>query len=210
MREPAPATPMLAFVRSAARRHDLLTVAGLAAGVVPLAAIVHLIAEFAATAGPADAFAARHAYMAPLVLGALVAFGATLGLGRGHREFVRRSALIRAALGRVGTAAGIRDLFLANLAFFAVTQALEGVPIAAGSVALGLAVAAAGSLVAAFAVFALGRTVAVAAGSSFRRRAPRDAAPIRTFPRRSRATRRAARAFSLCLPNRPPPVSVSI
>ncbi len=204
-------TPMLAFVRSAARRHDLLTFAGLAAGVVPLAAMVHLIAEFAATApGPADAFVARHLYMLPLVIGALVAFGTTLGLGRGHREFVRRSALIRATLGRVGTAAGIRDLFLANLAFFAATQALEGVPIAAGSVAVGLAVAAAGSLIAAFAVFALGRTVAVAAGRSFRRRSPRDAAPIRTFPRRSCATRRAARAFSLCLPNRPPPVSLSI
>jgi hypothetical protein len=202
---------MLAFVRSAARRHDLLTFAGLAAGVVPLAAIVHLIAEFAASApGPSDAFAARHAYMVPLVLAAVVAFVATLGLGRGHREFVRRSALIRAALCRVGTGAGIRDLFLANLASFAATQALEGVPIAAGSVAIGLAVAAAGSLVAAFAVFAWGRTVAVAAGSSFRRRAPRDAAPVRSFPRRSRATRRASRAFSLCLPNRPPPVSLSI
>jgi hypothetical protein len=202
---------MLAFVRSAARRHDLLTFAGLAAGVVPLAAIVHLIAEFAATTPVrGDAFAARHVYMVPLVLGAIIAFAATLGLGRGHREFVRRSALIRAVLGRAGTVAGFRDLFLANLAFFAATQALEGVPIAAGSVAAGLAVAAAGSLVAAFAVFALGRTVAFAAGSSFRRRAPREAGPLRSFPRRAHATRRAARAFSLCLPNRPPPVSVSI
>jgi len=178
---------------------------------VPLAAIVHLLAEFAATAsGPSDAFAARHLYLIPLVVAALVAFGATLGLGRGRTAFVRRSALIRATLRRVGLGAGVRDLFIANLAFFAVTQAVEGVPIAAGSVLLGLAVAGAGSLLAAFAVFALGRSLTVAIGAALDARRRHLAAPVRCAARRSRATRSAGRSFSLCLPNRPPPVSLSI
>lgn len=202
---------MLAHPRSAVRRHDLLTLAGLAAGAVPLAAIVHLLAEFAATApGPGDAFAARHLYLIPLAIAALVAFGATLGVGQGRGAFVRRSALIRARLRRVGNASGVRDLFIANLAFFALTQAVEGVPIAAGSVMIGLAVATVGSLLAAFAVFALGRSLTVAIGAAFRSRSRRVAARIRNVPRRSRANRNAARAFSLCLPNRPPPVPRSI
>jgi hypothetical protein len=202
---------MLAHFRSAVRRTDLLTLAGLAAGAVPLAAIIHLIAEFAATApGPSDAFAARHLYLIPLSAAALAAFAVTLGFGQGRGAFVRRSALIRAALRRVGLAAGVRDLFLANLAFFALTQVVEGIPIAAGSVTIGLAVAAVGSLLAAFAVFALGRSLTVAIGAAFRARSRRVAAPVRFAPRRSRATRSAARAFSLCLPNRPPPVPCSI
>ncbi len=200
------ATLMLAFARSAARRRDLPIVAGLAAGVVPLAVAVHLVAELAATAGAADGFAWRHAYMVPLVAVALLAFGATLGMGRGRREFVRRSALTRAALRRVGTRAGVRDLFLANLAFFAATQLLEDVPVAAGSIALALVVAAVGSLVVAFIVGTLGRTLAIAVTAALCRAAARRA-PASHAVRHARATRRASSAFSLFVPNRPPPVT---
>jgi hypothetical protein len=202
-------TFMLAFARSAARRRDFLTLAGLAAGVVPLATIVHLAAELAATAGPTAAFAWRHAYMVPLFFGSLGAFAAALGVGRGRREFVRRSAFTRAAWRRAGAPACVRDLFLVNLAFFAATQLLEDVPIAAGSIAVGLAVAAAGSLLAAFLVFALGRTLVVAIAAAIALAAARDAGafhPVRV----ERATRRASSAFSLFVPNRPPPIPSSI
>jgi hypothetical protein len=195
---------MLAFARSAAHRRDFLTLAGLAAGVVPLAIIVHLAAELAATAGPADAFAWRHAYMVPLFFGSLAAFAAALGFGRGRREFVRRSAVTRAAWRRAGATACVRDLFAINLAFFAATQLLEDVPIAAGSIAVGLAVAAAGSLLAAFLVFALGRTLVVAIAAAIALAAAREAGAFHPV-RAERATRRASSTFSLFVPNRPPP-----
>ena len=200
---------MLAVARRAARRRNVPTLAGLANGAVPLAIITHLLAELAATGAPSDAFAWRHAYMLPLFAGSLVAFIATLGYGRGRREFVRRSALTRAALRRVGTTAGVRDLFLANLAFFAATQMLEGVPIAAGSVAIGLAAAALGSLVAAFVVFMLGRTLVVAIAVALVRSTARRIL-VCVAVRVTCATRRASRTFTLFVPNRPPPMSSPI
>jgi hypothetical protein len=197
---------MLAIAAVAARRHDLRTLGGLAAGVVPIAVLVHLLAELAAVApGPGDAFVLRHAYLVPLMIGGSIAFARTLGYGCARNEFVRRSALTRAALRRVGAGAGIASLLAANLAFFAATQALEGVPIAAGSITLGLAVAALGSLVAAFVVFALGRTLVVAIVVALRRAAAR-ALPVLHAAPVVRTTRRASHAFSLFVPNRPPPI----
>jgi hypothetical protein len=184
----------------------MLTFAGLGAGVVPLAVVIHLIAELAATAGRPDAgFFVRHAYLALPLAAAVAAFAATVGLGGTHREFVRRCALARADLERVGTGPGIGALFLAGIAFFGATQVVEGIPIAAGSVVVGLAIAAAGSLLAAAVVFGLGRTFCGAVSAAAGVRRPTLRRPLPTPAVAGCPTRCAASAFSLFIPNRPPP-----
>jgi hypothetical protein len=109
----------------------------------------------------------------------------------------------------VSRVAGIRTLFLTGMAFFVATQAVEGVPIAAGSIVTGLAVAALGSLVAAVVVFALGRGCNIAGLAAFDTIATAAAAPLLpTFV--AQPTRRASRIFSLFIPNRPPPLPFTI
>ncbi len=196
---------MTSLARTAAGRDDSVRIAGLAAAAVPLAVLVHLIAEFAALgAANADDFALRHLYLIPLAAGAAFAFARALGNGRGRGEFVRRSALARAALRRTGLA-GVGALFATNLAFFAATQAIEGVPIATGSVTTGLVVATLGSLLAACMLFAFGRNAVVVVRAVVLRATTSPAGAIALERRRARCTRRAGRTFSLFLPNRPPP-----
>jgi hypothetical protein len=189
--------------------HRLRNVAGLASVVVPFALGVHLIAEWAAIGGDGFGFdfLVRHLYLAPLLPAAAWWFCATVGIGRRMAERRRRCAILRADLGDVSGPGGLLTLAGAQLAFFGVTQALEGVPIASGSVALGLGIALAGSLLCAALVFFLGRSIIVAGLESVIGSAPLRPA-TNTLARRDgtiAAPRHATSAFTLFVPNRPPP-----
>jgi hypothetical protein len=188
----------------------LRTPAGAASAIVPAAIAVHLIAEGLALGAIGPAFWLRHAYLlVPLGL-ALWSFSSTVGLGRPRREMVRRCALIRAQLHAGGPAPAIVTLAVANLVFFGVTQALEGDPIASGSLVVGLSAAAIGSLAAAIAVFVAGRSLGPTAVAAFslQSRHPGSTAT----PRRPSldVPRTAASSFSLFIPNRPPPLLLPI
>jgi hypothetical protein len=104
-------------------------------------------------------------------------------------------------------ARGLLLLAAAQLAFFGVTQAAEGVPVASGAVALGLGVALAGSLLSAVLVFFFGRSLIVAGLDAVIGTVPLRCAATVVARRdgRSAIPRRAASAFSLFVPNRPPP-----
>jgi len=192
-------------------RRRLWNVAGLASAVVPFAVAVHLIAEGAALGGEGFGigFVVRHAYFGGILAAAAGWFAATVGIGRSAAERRRRCAILRADFAGVsGGARGFLTLAGAQFAFFAATQAVEGVPIAAGAVALGLGAALAGSLLCAALVFAFGRSVIVAGLDAVIGVAPlRPAATA--LGRRDRTiapTRRATAAFTLFVPNRPPPM----
>jgi len=188
----------------------LRTSAGLAAAIVPCAILVHLIAEAAAVghAGLGAPFVARHGYFGLLFIAAAIWFGATVGLHRPKNERRRRCALLRADLRGTRGKFGIATLVGANLGFFAVTQAVEGIPIAAGALGLSLVVALAGSLATAFVAFFFGRAIAAAAMDSVIGRAPRWRC-LQIVARRAQvvaAPRHATSAYSLLRPNRPPPI----
>ena len=183
--------------------------AGLAAAIVPCALIVHLVAEAAAlgSAGLGAAFVLRHAYFGILIVAAAGWFGVTIGIGCSRSERRRRCSLLGADLrGRHGRH-GIVTLIGANLGLFALTQLVEGVPIAAGAAIPSLAIALAGSVGAALLVFYFGQTIALATLASVIGSTPRRAAQ-RTFSFRARAIvvpRRATAIYTLNRPNRPPP-----
>jgi hypothetical protein len=182
--------------------------AGLAAAVLPAAILVHLVAEALALgrAGVGLDFAIRHLYLGALFVAAVWAFAHTVGVGAGRAEIRRRTALLRARLTGRHDRAGLPLLVAANLAFFALTQAAEGVPILSGTLWLGLAAGILGSLVTALLVWAFGRALVVAAIAALAHAARRGSfagtAGRRREPDRSRA---AAAVFSLFAPNRPPP-----
>jgi hypothetical protein len=183
------------------------TLAGVTLLVLPFAIVVHLASEaLALGAQPiAPDFWLRHAYlMVPLAL-ALWSFRVTVGLGVPHAETIRRCALVRAQLRRAGSGSTILAFTLANLAFFAVTQLLEGAPIATASIGVGLAVAVIGSLLSALIIYFWGRPIvagALALAVSRARNHARFAFAQRSIVDVPRA---AATAFSLFVPNRPPP-----
>jgi hypothetical protein len=186
----------------------LRTLAGLGAAIVPGAIVVHLVAEALALGAAAASlqFIVRHLYLGGLLAAAGWWFCSTLGVGRGRLEFARRCALARARLRNVHAAYQVPALVAANAAFFILTQALEGAPIAAGSLTLGLAVAALGSLLSALIVFYFGRPV-IAAALAFAVHVSRISG-ARVLPVRrttAAAPRRAQSIFSLFVPNRPPP-----
>jgi hypothetical protein len=149
-------------VSTAVRR--LRAAAGLAAAVVPCAIVVHLVSEAAAIGadGLSGAFVARHAYFAVLLIASAAWFAATVGLGRPAAERRRRCALIRAELNSGHRPYGALLLASANIGFFALTQAVEGIPIASGALALGLCTAVAGSLLSALLVFVFGGSLVIA------------------------------------------------
>lgn len=185
------------------------TLAGATSVVVPFAIMVHLVSEAVAVgAGSiAPAFWLRHAYLlAPLVF-ALWWFSRTVGLGTRRTEMIRRCALVRAQLRRAGGGSTILAFTAANFAFFGVTQVLEGVPIAAASIGTGVTVALIGSLLSALVIYFWGRSiVAIALAVAVAR--PRNPGRLAFARRRIVAVpRAAATAFSLFVPNRPPPIS---
>jgi hypothetical protein len=188
----------------------LRTLAGLTSVVVPFAIAVHLFAEGLAL-GPAGALAPafwlRHAYMlVPLAL-ALWSFSHTVGLSAGRSETIRCCALVRARMRAAGSGSSIVAFTVTNLAFFGVTQLMEGEPIASGSIATGLIAATLGALVSALVIFFCGRSfVAIALAAAVSRpRLPRRIALA--FRRLVATPRAAAAAFSLFIPNRPPPIA---
>lgn len=192
--------------RVPARLETLLAYAGLASAVVPFAIAVHLIAEGIAIGAAAELppFLLRHLYLAAPLAGSLWFFGATVGLGSQRAEIVRRCALLRHRLRASRSIANAAFFVAANLAFFGVTQALEGDPIAAGSLPLALIAAACGAILSAIIFFtwgtALGRAVLRAVVWQIR---PHNR-PLR-IQHAVVGTRRASMAFSLFIPNRPPP-----
>jgi hypothetical protein len=183
------------------------TLAGVTSAVVPFAIAVHLIAEGLAlgSAAFAPGFWLRHAYLlVPLAL-ALWSFSRTVGLGSAHAETVRRCALVRARLGAAGAGSTIVAFTVANLSFFAVTQLLEGVPIASESIGIGVTAAVLGALLSALIVFFWGRSLAASALAAAVLR-PRHPGRIAFARRRVVDIPRAAAAtFTLFAPNRPPP-----
>jgi hypothetical protein len=182
------------------------SLAGATALVVPSSIAVHLGAEAFALGGAGAEFWLRHAYLAVPLLAALWSFARTVGLGRSRAEMVRRCALVRARMRVAGGGSTIAAFALANAAIFGISQLVEGVPIASGSLSSGLIAAAAGSLLSALVIFIWGRSlVATALAAAVRR--PR--LPCRrAFAPRSLAVpgRAAAATFTLFVPNRPPPV----
>lgn len=190
-----------------AQLSSLRTLAGATSVVVPFAIAVHLASEALALGGAAllPSFWLRHAYLLVPLGFALWSFSNTVGLGRPHAEMIRRCALVRARLRDAGGGSTIVSFTVANLAFFGVTQVIEGVPIASGAAGAGLAAAVAGSLLAALVIFFWARSlVAIAlAAVSVRTRNARPFARPRV--RIAIVSRAAASAFTLFIPNRPPP-----
>jgi hypothetical protein len=192
----------------------LRTLAGLAAAIVPCAIVVHLVAEL--TAAGRDAFGIgfllRHTYFAMLFAAAATWFGATAGLHESAAERRRRCALLRSDLAGAGRLPNVVALGAANLAFFAVTQLVEGMPVLSGATLLGLSVALIGSLLSALLVFALGPSLACAGLAAVIGRVPQRRAS-RSIVRRDRfiaAPRRPSFSYSLFVPNRPPPFAPAI
>lgn len=187
----------------------LRALAGMASAVVPFAIGVHLLSEGLAL-GPgaiAPAFWLRHAYLlGPLALAAW-SFSRTVGLGAARSEMIRRCALVRAHLRQAGAGSSIVAATVANLAFFGVTQFIEGEPMAAGSIWTGLIAAGLGALASALIIFFCGRSfVTLALAVAIRRpRLPRRLALARR--RIVDIPRAAGAAFSLFVPNRPPPIA---
>jgi hypothetical protein len=187
---------------------SLRTLAGATSVVVPFAIAVHLGSEALALGGAAlaPAFWLRHVYLlVPLAL-ALWSFSDTVGLGRSRAEMIRRCALVRARLRVAGGGSSVVAFTLANLVFFGVTQALEGVPIAAGpATAAGIIAAVAGSFIAAIVIFFWARSFAVIALGAVCARARNVRRVARPRRRRAAVSRGASFTFSLFVPNRPPP-----
>jgi hypothetical protein len=191
------------------RVSSLRTLAGATSGVVPFAIGVHLLSEALALGASALApgFWLRHAYLlAPLVL-ALWSFSRTVGLGAPRREMIRRCALVRSHLRHAGGGSSIAAFTLANLAFFGVTQLLEGVPIAAASIGTGITVALIGSLLSALVIYFWGRSIVAIALAVAVARPRHPGRPAISRHRLVAVPRAAATAFSLFVPNRPPPIS---
>ena len=187
----------------------LATTAGLAAAVVPFAVLVHLIAEALSLGvnalGPA--FVLRHLYLAVLFLATAAWSGRTLGIGFAAAERRRRCAIIGAQLRNGKHCTSAASLVLANMAFFCLSQIAEGVPIASGDWCLGLIAALIGSALCAMFVSLFGRSLVIAALVAVTvSRIRHSAQTIRTSDNLAAAPRCASTAFSLFIPNRPPPL----
>jgi hypothetical protein len=181
-------------------RRGVLATCVFVAFTTPLGIAAHLISELAGLGWHDDAdvaFSARHAYLAALAL--LAISGLLLALRsvpRGERG-ARVTALVE-SLPFAGRGLGFTLVsFVAQFAFFAMTQIGEGCPLCSGDVLVGVTAAAVAALCGAFAV-ALGKrrilefalalvAVFVAAACActipsgvLRRRSPRPLAARRT------------------------------
>ena len=188
---------------------SLRTLAGATSVVVPFAILVHLVSEALALGltSVTAYFWLRHAYLlGPLAL-AVWWFSRTVGLGAPRAEMIRRCALVRAQLRRAGGGSTILAFTSANLAFFVVTQFLEGVPIAAASIGTGVTAAVIGSLLSALVIYFWGRSIVAIALAVAVARSRNPGRPAFARRRVVAIARTAASAFSLFVPNRPPPIS---
>jgi hypothetical protein len=183
------------------------SLAALAAAVVPSAILVHLLAE-ALSLGRSpigEGFVLRHVYLGVLFALSAWAFVRTIGLGCGAAEMRRRGALVRATVADPRHRLSLMALVLAHLAFFVLTQLGEGIPILYGDLGLGLIAGLAGSLLSAILVFAFGRSVIATAIETLSWSIRTVAEPPAQGLAFEAVPRRAARVFSLFVPNRPPP-----
>jgi hypothetical protein len=185
----------------------LSTLAGLACAVVPFAIIIHLVSEALALGSASETpnFFLRHAYLLVPLLFTAWSFSKTVGLGCARREVIRRCAIARSQLRTFGAWQNAVTFAAANLGFFCLTQLVEGVPIAAGSLFVGLAAAVVGSIVSAAVLFVFGRAIVGAALALVTRsRLPRRGMRARRIAFVV-TTRCASNLFTLLAPNRPPP-----
>jgi hypothetical protein len=194
------------------RRRSALAAFVFFAFTTPLGIAAHLISELAGLGWHDDAdvaFSARHGYLAAL---ALIAFG---GLAYALRSVPRSERRARVAgliesLPFRGRGAGFTIVsFVAQFAFFAVTQIGEGCPLCSGDVVVGVFAAAVAALIGAFAV-ALGKrrildfVVGLAFAFAF---AAASTQGVFRSALRDRATFRASRRRSpFAFRYRPPPV----
>jgi hypothetical protein len=186
---------------------SLRSLAGATSVVVPFAIVVHLVSEALALGADAISpdFWLRHAYLIlPLAI-SLWSFSTTVGLGVPHAETIRRCALVRSHLRHAGGGSTIVAFMLANLGFFAVTQLLEGSPIAGASLGVGLTAAVIGSLVSALVIYFWGRSIVASALALVVSRIRKQSRVAVAHRRTVTVPRAAAAAFSLFVPNRPPP-----
>src|ERR1700733_9802275 len=176
----------------------LLAHAGLASAVVPFAIAVHLLAEGIAIGAVAalPAFLLRHIYLVVPLAGALWVFGATLGIGSERAEIVRRCALLRHRLRASRTFVNAAFFVAANLAFFGLTQLLEGDPIAAASLPLALVAAVCGAILSAAIFFPWGTALRRAVLTAVMWAIRPQSRPLRNDPAFVIGTRRASVAFS--------------
>jgi hypothetical protein len=183
------------------------SLAGLAAAVVPSAILVHVVAEsLSLDRSPLSrGFVLRHVYLGVLFALSTWVFARTVGLGYSFGERRRRSAFVRAAIAQRRAGLSFMTLVLSQLAFFALTQLGEGIPILAGDLRLGLCAGVVGSLLSALLVCAFGRTVIVTAIETLSWSVRSLAAPLAQRLAEDAVPRHAARIFSLFVPNRPPP-----
>jgi len=141
------------------KRRPLLAALAFFAFTAPLGIAAHLISELAGLGWHDDAdvaFSSRHAYLAVL---ALLALGALLLAMRRLPRGRRRAALAELidSLPFRGRGLGFTlASFLAQFAFFAVTQLGEGCPLCGGDVITGIFAAASAALLGAIAI-ALGK-----------------------------------------------------
>ena len=186
-------------------------VAGLAAAVVPFAILVHLVAEALSLGRDAlsAAFVIRHLYLCVVLLGTSLWFGRTVGVGCNEAERRRRCALIRAQLRGAAAGWNFASIALAHIAFFGSSQLVEGVPVASGHWCIGLGAALLGSLVFALFVLLFGRSLIIAALEAIEILLRQSTARTKPNPVGFLViSRRASSAFSLFVPNRPPPTRV--
>jgi hypothetical protein len=197
---------------SSRRRTAVVAALAFAALTVPFGIAAHLISEFAGLGWHDDAdvaFSARHLYLAILAVVSLLGLVATLlAVPRGDRR--ARVAELVEALPCRGRGAGFVALsFVAQFAFFAVSQIGEGCPLCGGDIVVGVFAAAVASILGAIAValgkrrflefaLALVHYLVAAPGAS----AAATAAGLERFVA-VRATRRSPFAFRY----RPPPLA---
>jgi hypothetical protein len=193
------------------RRRSAIAVAVFLALTTPLGIAAHLISELAGLGWHADAdvvLSARHAYLGALALAALAGLlVALLGVPRGERR--ARIAELVESLPFHGRGPGFTFVsFVAQFAFFAVTQIGEGCPLCGGDVLVGVVAAALAALFGALAV-ALGKRrildFVLALAFAWAPLTSGAAGPARSELRRRVALRPARRRAPFAFRYRPPP-----
>jgi formate hydrogenlyase subunit 3/multisubunit Na+/H+ antiporter MnhD subunit len=193
------------------RRRSAIAAAVFLAFTTPLGIAAHLISELAGLGWHDDAdvvLSARHAYLGALALVAFVGLLVALfSIPRGERR--ARVAELVESLPFGGRGLGFTVVsFLAQFAFFAVTQIGEGCPLCGGDVFVGVVAAALAALFGAIAV-ALGKRrildFVLALAFAFAHVTVDAAGPARSELRRRVALRPARRRAPFAFRYRPPP-----
>lgn len=182
-----------------------------AALTTPFATLAHFGAEAASLGARAGEvlLSVHHLYLVVLNLLALAALVCALGLGAPHAERRRRVATLVAALpGRGRGPEFFAAAVVLQLAFFGLTQLVEGDPVAAGHLALGLSAALVASCIGAVIIAACKVRILRVIAALPQWIAAQRVESGRPLPRRPRIVALSQRPFaSLSVSNRPPPLS---